>query len=277
MFLDEAKQTYTDVADLYPGWKDKSRSELCREYVELKDKNDPASEYCLSAIICKFWNLMSHNYYNQQVKIATPEDCHAWVIDSILFVLKQHVWTDPNSTLYNDPDAPEKAINVCVTNEKINFFVAQKRHKRVLNTTSYSLDALLEESSDDYYLPCSDNYHFLERSFDKYILDAFIRRDYVEAFSLYILLKNQKLVEKKIEDNIKYDRINYSKLKQCLMESLNDKFAQEFAKHFKLNPNLVFNAVLKIDSYDTVDENNLKGIINQIKNDVVAQELYLGD
>lgn len=142
--LDDLKRIYEESASLIPQWKTLGRSELCRRYVQAKCDGSTLTDSYLSAIICSFWNLISHNYFSQQNPMATPEDCYEWVVDSILYCLDKKVWTDPHSPLYEDPNGPEKSINVCVTSSRANYYVAQNRQKRFIALQTISLDYLKE-------------------------------------------------------------------------------------------------------------------------------------
>ena len=140
--LEEYRQLYLESANLIPDWKSIRRSDLAFKYLEEKEKKTGLEDSYLSALILKFWNVAESNYYRQNIRFANQETCYEWLVDSIFYVLSKHVWTDPNSNLYQDKDAPEKAINVAIVSAKQNFHIARKTAKRSVNYLADSLERL---------------------------------------------------------------------------------------------------------------------------------------
>ena len=134
--ISEYKQLCKQSADLIVGWKKVDRNELCRIYVTEKSKGSDIADSYLSAILCKFWNVTSHNYYSQKYKIATEGDCIDWTITGVLKALEQHVWDNPDNVLYGDEKGPEKAINVCIYSTKINFYQKIQHQKERISYES---------------------------------------------------------------------------------------------------------------------------------------------
>ena len=198
--LEELKQSYKESADMIPGWKKISRSALCNLYLEVKDKDSFLCQSYLSAIIYKFWNLVEKNYYKQWKEIASIEECYDWLVDSVLQVLDQHVWTDPDNKLYGDKNAPEKCINVCLNSRKINYFVAQQRQKRVSRLKCSSLDWLEEDSSDGYWVPYYDKYDSDHELLDSLIKDYFLKKDYFKSFCLFVIIHFESFKREEYND-----------------------------------------------------------------------------
>ena len=107
--LSEYRQMYEQSASLLEGWRQKSKSELCRGYNEHENDSYLADAY-FSAIVLKYWNTIS-SYYSRNTYIATMEECYNWVVDSILYALKTRKWADPTTKLGQDPNGADKAIN----------------------------------------------------------------------------------------------------------------------------------------------------------------------
>ena len=220
--LDEIKTSYYELANLIPDWKKLSGNDLCFEY--MKHKEDKNAEYYLSAIIYKFWHIAVKTYHNQGLKIASPEDCYTWLVDSVTYVLEHHVWTDENHSLYNDPKAPEKAINVVYTSTKINFFVASTRQKRKVDTHSVSLDGISEDVSDAFFLPSFDKYSFDEEYLTEIIKSLYNEHKYFDAICLDIILGEDVLSEEEFED----DKQRYKILKLRL-KNLDEEYSKFFS------------------------------------------------
>lgn len=268
--LDDIKECYANVADAsYPGWQKIDRNDLCRQYIDLQSEDQKGG--CLAAIICKFWPIASKNYYGQLVKIASEEDCYTWLINGIMYVLDHHIWTDPNNQLYQDPKAPEKAINVNVQSEKINFFVSCKRAKRKINYNHYSLESLQEDSSDDYYLPTNDNYDYITDKLKEKILTFYNQKDYFSAFVVDCIAR----VDFTIKDQ-DYSQFSKNKLKRYL-RSLDDSYAAYFAREYNLVEQEVKDNLKYVTdiSSDRV-ENNITRLFGCLKQDKDFIELLKG-
>lgn len=186
--ISDYKDLCYQSAQIIEGWENIDKNELCRLYVKETDK-DRANGY-LSAILYDFWSITESNYNRQRYKIATEGDCIDWTVTGILYALKHHIWDDPNNALYNDPKGPEKAINVCIYSTKINFYQRIKHHKEKVNYETLSLEQLLEDSSDGYYTPTTDDDFTVENYLSEMIKDAFLKKDYFKAFALDTILNN---------------------------------------------------------------------------------------
>ena len=257
--LDEIKESYYNNADILKDWKKMSGNDLCIKYVELKENNDPLSENYLSAIIYKFWNVATKFYYSQGIKLATPEDCYNWLIDSIQYVLEHHVWTDQNHKLYKDPKAPEKAINVVFNSTKINFFVANTRQKRKIDATSISLDGISEETSDAYFLPVYDNYDLNSEEFKKIIVSYYNNYEYFSSICLDLII-NEDVVDKSEDINVKYKKLKWR------LKTLDDNYAELFSSTYGLDYGDVKRTIEYISNLDYSSiEIKLNRLINTLK------------
>lgn len=265
--LDEYKNIYRKQASFIDGWEDISRSELCRKYIENVDNKDLAESY-LSAIIYKFWNVAEHNYFTQSAqKIATPQDCYDWNIEGILYALKKHVWDNPDNELYNDPNGPEKALNVTIYSQKLNFYNSLKTYKRQINSSLYSLEKLQEDASDSYYLPYNEDYNFTDSYMYKKVKEYFDKKLYLEAFVIDAILNHDMFVL--TEDRCEV--FNRFKLTKHL-HHLDDNFCKYFSKFYKIPIAKVKKATTYIVDVST-DSLNLK-INNLFKNILRDKEFY---
>jgi len=208
MILEENKEIYNSLAESVPGLMDKEKNQLCFEYVDIVD-NDLKGKY-LAAIITKFWYVIPYLYGYQHKKIATIEDCYNFFIDAVMYVLEKHSWTDENSNLFNDPKAAEKAILVRARSYLINYFVAQTRQKRSLNTDTSSYETFYEnieedESSNDVSI---DSINSIKDLFTEYINS----KEYLEAFMIDVIT-NIDFFSNDDSGNLRFDK---SKLKNFL-------------------------------------------------------------
>ncbi len=185
--LEECKEAYRREANLIPGWENLSKNDLCYGYIEHSDNPVLQSAY-FGALMCKYWPLIP-KYYYMCSNVASFDDCYNWLIDSISYALKHRRWEDPDSSIYQDPNGPDKVINRYMKCARLTFYQFINRKKRKDNFGMLSLDELLNvsESSTD-----SEDYSFSEDNsridLDEFIKQQYLKKDYFLAFMLYFIL-----------------------------------------------------------------------------------------
>lgn len=204
--LNEYKKIYEESANQIPGWKKMSTLELAEEYLKSSD------ERYLSAIICKYWYLIPMYYNNQEYKFASEDDCYNWLIDTIIYVLKNNVWNNPDNSLYKDVDGPDKAIIVCFTRERLRFYDYTKKDKRIANNKAVRLSQLdLPEQSEEQFIDSllkreyKDEYEeeSLENYVENKIKEEFNNKEYFDAYALYGILSFD-LYERAVDGSISF-------------------------------------------------------------------------
>lgn len=265
--LDEYKQLYKEKASLIADWKKLDRSELAFKYVELKDKNSYLADAYLSALICKCWNLIEHNYYKQFIKYATPEDCYQWVIDAILYVLEKHIWTDPKSILYNDKNAPEKAINVFITHARDRFYIANNADKRKLNQETLSIQQLNEDYPGWKEPSKFDQDNLIYDIINTKVNQLFNEKRDVAAFTIDTIVTIGNVFETISDDNLSYSIFSVAKLKRYL-RAIPKEYSSVFANKYNLNEQKVRESIQYLHNLSYEDMNNaITYFFNEIKLD----------
>lgn len=262
--LDEYKASYEECANLISNWKTQTITDLANEYVRRNELNDLLSEAYLSAIICRYWNVISKSYYKQLVIIATPEDIYEWMLDGILDALKFHVWLDPNNKLYNDPLGADKAIKVCIGSARINFFNSMNYEKRKINKFIVSLEELQENSSDSFYIPYIDKSSFI----DLYVYDKvrkfFIDYDYFSAFLL------DSIVSADVFSNLSKNQFYELSVRKLIkhLRNLSDEYCSVFSNLYDIDLEKVKKAAqfIKNLSKDRM-KRNIINLLFILKND----------
>ena len=140
--LGENKELFRTTANMISGWEEMSKNDLCRAYVKNKDNKELADAY-FAAIMFKYWNLISKYYYMSK-NVATPEDCYEWLEDSVLCCVNMKMWEVEGSSIYNDPNGPDKVINRCMKCARLTYYQFINRKKRRDNFGMLSLDELSE-------------------------------------------------------------------------------------------------------------------------------------
>ena len=256
--LDEYKKSYEECANIVKDWKKLSPLELCSKYIDAKENNSNLTESYLSAIILKYWHIISRTYYAQKVKLATEEDVYCWFIEGVLAAVNTHCWTDPKNSLYQDALGHEKAISVCVYSAKLNFFEALNYDKRKVHKFSYSLDELEENSSDGYYFPYHDKTPYMEMYMYKKIRSLFFEYDYFTAFFLDAIV-NVDVFSKNIDGSGNSYQLSDRKLIKHL-RNIDSRYIQIFSNTYDIDKNEVKQGA---DFIKNLDSNRMhKNIVN---------------
>lgn len=144
--LDEYKLIYEEVASVgVPNWKQVNKNDLVRSASSLQ--NGPLKDSYIAAIMLNYWHKISR-FYNKCKLVATPEDVHMWLTISVMYAIDTKQWENENSSVYQDPNAPDKIINRCMECRRITFYQQLNRYNRKINSAILSLDSLTEDFKD---------------------------------------------------------------------------------------------------------------------------------
>lgn len=142
--LEQIYASYRRKADEI-NWKDMNQNDLFYEYI--KHENDPLSETYFAAIVCRFWGYAGRVYI-QCNRHVTFEECHDCIIDTIRYVLDKRVWENPDSSLYGDYTAPDKAFHIALKRQRSIMLSRLNAFRRRSNFNVMSLDGAHEEFND---------------------------------------------------------------------------------------------------------------------------------
>ena len=186
--LDEYKELCRQAADVIPGWEKMSKNDLCRAYVENKG-NDYLQNAYLSAVLYRYWNLIG-KYYYMSANCATPEECYGWLVDSVSCCVNLASWENPNSSIYNDPNGPDKVINRCMKCARLTYYQFINRKKRRDDFGMLSIDELKELFGNGFPEPQDpeQEYDVSELLIRSYIVDEFRRKNYFVSFLLHYII-----------------------------------------------------------------------------------------
>lgn len=271
--LDEYRKLYVQSANQISDWKNINRNVLCRNYKLAEKSGDSALvDAYVSAIILNFWHILTKTYNKQPVKILTEEDCYECLVESILFVLSEAAWEDPDQSIYKDERGPEKAINLTFQQSIINLYISNQRHKRKASSNALSLDNTLkddEEESETFVtlLAKDELSHLLEQLFwkDK-VKQYFKERDFVSAFVTDLLIKDPYLIENKDEKYV----INSKRVAKELNE-LPQSYAFDFSREYGVPKEQVESVVRYLYNVTSRSvEKIIRNIVGDIKEESVS-------
>lgn len=143
--LNEYKDNYIKSASKIPNWKQMEQLDLMNGYLA----GGPLAESYLAALIVKFWNIIDRTLYRDK-NLYDEAEAYDWYISAIMYAISHRPWENPTSTIYQDPKAIEKILNMHVKCLRANWFQASNRIKRQINHGISSLQAIQEDYYEGY-------------------------------------------------------------------------------------------------------------------------------
>jgi len=234
--LDEYKELYRQCADLIDDWQKLSKNDLCREYVKNAGRPDIQDSY-FAAIMYRYWNLIPKYYYMSQ-NVASPEDCYEWLEDSVYGCLKATSWDREDSSIYKDPNGPDKVINRCMKCARLTFYQFINRKKRKDNFGMLSLDELTELFGSTVEEPaCSENVTdgITQWALESYIRKLFSKKDYFVAV-LIDVISSQDVFDVSVnsETHVVTTKFNVKKVTKFIV-NIDDTYINSFSKKYKID------------------------------------------
>ena len=255
--LDEYKVIYEDVARVgLPNWKTINKNDLIRVAADLK--NGPDRDSYVAAIMLNYWNKIS-KFYSKCKLVATPEDVHTWLTMSVMYALDKKPWEVESSSIYNDPNGPDKVINRCMECRRITFYQQLNRYNRKINSLILSLDSITEERKDSAAPAYTDFYLFEVHNI---VTSQFLDHHYVSAIMLNGVLY----------DNWKVSEEDYKKIANQLKKvELED--AEMLSERYNVTKSLVEEAIM-FCNYTSVEELRRRAEYSAIKLRELIKEVH---
>lgn len=265
--LEEYKQLYEENASLISDWKSIDKNAICFYYVDNKDTmSETIKDAYLSAIIYKFWYLLKFTYHKQDnsIEVISIEDCYDCLIASIMYVLDKAVWKNEKSSLYGDKKAPEKAISIRMKSISGNMkYLSLFTDKKKINHLSYSLDELVDNSSDGFYMKSFDEYDFFDDFVYKYIIDNFTSGDYFKAIIFDIMC-----FEGCFDSTT--NKFDCTKILRFI-NSIDDNYISYFCGRYDIN---IIKLQFALSLFNGLKLTDIESIVDRIKNDIKRNKKY---
>ena len=232
MMLEDYKEAFRQCADLVDGWQELSKNELCRKYVESEGNPDLQNSY-FGAIMYRYWNLIA-KYHYMSSNVASPEDCYEWLEDSVYCCLTSKSWEKTDSSIYRDPNGPDKVINRCMKCARLTYYQFINRKKRKDNFGLLSLDELSEMFGTTVSEPeSSENLEddIGRWAIEDYVRYLFIQKDYFASVLLDAIQTQDVFdvsVSKEYGNQIKFSLRKLTRF----MSTIEDDYVQKFAEKY---------------------------------------------
>lgn len=247
--LEEVYESYRTLADVID-WKKYNQNELFFEY--LNHENDCMSENFYAGIVCRYWGYTGRIFL-QCNKHVPFEQCYDILIDTINYVLEKRVWENPESSLFQDKNGPDKAFHMVLKRQRSLLLSNLTAYKRKTNFNTLSIDEIHDKYADaaeglfDIYSTSERDWEltdFIERrknTLDIIILDRI-------CFTNWRSFRNVVKQIKKINENDReYYNINYN--------ISSDKFNETITKISKLSDSKLLFEVKKLLYLLKVEDN----------------------
>ena len=189
--LGEIYNSCYETANSLRDWQKLNKNDIANLYLD--NRYTEMGNIYGAALLCKYWYKVGLIWKNNK-KAMTQEDCYEIVWDGIEKAMDYAAWRNPENSLYQDPNGPDKAINVCIDSVRKVYYTFTNRDKRKVHYGSFtsSMDEFADEY-DDFTGDLSDFY------IDEYYQDigAFHVSSLIDTF-----VRTNKLAEAIIIDNI---------------------------------------------------------------------------
>lgn len=225
--LDEYRELCRSSAAVIPGWEKMSKNDLCRAYV-LNKGNEYLQNAYLSAILYRYWNLIS-KYYYMSANCATPEECYGWLVDSVSCCVNLASWENPDSSIYKDPNGPDKVINRCMKCARLTYYQFINRKKRRDDFGMLSIEEMKELFGNGFTEPQDpeQEYDLSEVLIRSFITDEFRRKNYFVSFLLHYII-SANVFDVVTVDSEKVSEFSIRKICKAL-NSIDESHLSEFS------------------------------------------------
>ena len=235
--LDEYRLIYEEVASAgVPNWKEINKNELVRSASSIE--NGLLKDSYVAAIMLNYWHKIA-KFYNRCKLVASPEDVHMWLTISVMYAIDTRQWENENSSVYQDPNAPDKIINRCMECRRITFYQQLNRFNRKINSAILSLDSLTEDYKDAVSPTSLDSY--------LYEVHDLIAKNFEIGEYLIALILNALLYE-----TWEVSQGNIKKL-VAYLKKLSITESEILSERYDIKPDIAVNAIKYCNSL-TMDE-----------------------
>ena len=122
--LGEIYNSCYETANSLRDWQKLNKNDIANLYLD--NRYTEMGNIYGAALLCKYWYKVGLIWKNNK-KAMTQEDCYEIVWDGIEKAMDYAAWRNPENSLYQDPNGPDKAINVCIDSVRKVYYTFTNR------------------------------------------------------------------------------------------------------------------------------------------------------
>ena len=205
--LEQEYKTLYNCASIIPDWKTTNKNDLANAYVDNED-NERLRDAYFSALMLRYWGNIGKYYTSSKASGFSIEDCYNWLIEALMYSLKQRKWRDPNSSMYGDKNGPDKIINRCIFSRRQYYYYLSNTSTRKANYCTLSVDneETIEQDHNSYLIDHSYLNNKLSLDISTISYSLYRDNNWLESFLLSYLLLNDFSTYVKAKDEWKLDK-----------------------------------------------------------------------
>ena len=273
--LKEYRLNYERTADAYLtdfDWRKADKNMLFFKYCEYERSNKKLSEAYLSAVIVRYWHLIS-TYCSKSSGAYDAETVYEWLVHCIQYAKDHKPW-EKGGKLEGQTNGPDKAINIYMKSMRQGFYQWSNAAKRsVYFTQSTSLEKVMEDTGDA-QLPYCDDVSSLVDFLDikKLVQDDFKNKLYMGAFIIDGII-NAPVIDTIIDKSNKdaptvYTQFNKKKLSKHI-RNMDENYCKTFSEIYDIPEVDVLTARNECsDLSSTRIYNYMKNTLDKLKKDM---------
>ena len=248
--IESYRESCKKAASAIPGWEKLNKNELCRLCIDNED-NDALHNAYFAAVLYNYCTTVS-KYYQSCRGLVDEATCIEWLEDAVQYALLHRRWEDPNSSIYNDPNGPDKVINRIMKCTKVNLYQYVSRKKRKDSYNVKSLDAITELVNDGTLELMDKDDHIGGLSLDikSYVKKAFYAKDYFMAYMIDCIVNENVFT---YDINCQKYSFNIRKLSRLLC-SVNEEYCKRFSEDYSIDLDAVLST---LKYFDRLNRNKL--------------------
>ena len=260
--LDDYRRLYEHSADalIIYEWRKENKNNLFHKYIEYEKSDPKLAEAYIAAIMVRYWNLVN-SYYAKGKGAYTAEEVHDWLLDVVCCALRDRPWLPGSGNrLENDPNGPDKYINVCMLSRRQGFYQWSNAGKRAASfTQNCSLERIMEDSGD------IKNVDF-NIDLKNWIVKEFKSKNYMNSFLIDGIINTSVIDYTETEKGI-YSQFNKKKLSKHI-RFYDPKYCDTFSKLYDLPKPEVESAMLECSQLSSTKIYTiLKNVLRKISNE----------
>ena len=226
---------------------------------DLADRGGAEASRILAVLMLRFWPTIN-KYAAKSTTVASWDEVHDWVLDSIRYVASKRAWEQAGNTLVKNKRWADSAVHTRLKCTRINAYQASNRDKRIADYTSNSWEAMQEEFGDSFHSSLVEEEVDKSADYAYHLFTKYVeRQEYFTALIVDAIVNHDVL-----EEDEKGSGLSVKKLKKHLT-ALDDKFWTWLKSEYNLPAERVKRIREVVESLSPKQiENNIQKTVQQL-------------